>query len=121
MIRFVAGQGRSTNHLSTVINSKSDISAPQYRRIDCSSEVAKVGGRAVCFPQHRVRSECDRRKDDVRAQTRCTDGLAFVVEPEGRSYRVAGERLEFADGAGPWSPDHRFIIENLRSGAVGRR
>ena len=55
----VAGQGRNTNHLTSVID-QSDISDPQHSSIYRSAEVAEVMDRAVVLPKHGVRPGCER-------------------------------------------------------------
>src|SRR5580658_8164461 len=60
------------------------------------------------------------RKLGVRARTRHPDRLAFVIDPEGDSDSVAGERMEFPNLVLPRPPYHGFIIENLRPAAVER-
>ncbi len=54
----------------------------------------------------------------VRARSRHPDGLTIVVDPKRDSDRVAGRQIQLPDRARPWSPDHGFIIENLRPAAV---
>src|ERR1035437_6330832 len=69
-------------------------------------------GGAIAFPEHGVRPSRERRNRRVRAQTRGADDLAAVVDPEGESDGVAGERTEFLNRA-VRRPFDGFKLENL--------
>ena len=115
---FVAGNRRSADRVTLVIKGQRHMSDAHLSNIYRPTEVAEVLRSAVLVPEHGVRPKGDGRKQRIRTRARRANGLAAVIDRDGHSHRIAGQRTEYADIPQLWPPDHGLKTENLWSCAI---
>src|SRR4029077_1745913 len=105
--RGVASQVRKPDHLTSIINGKPPI-------VHHSPKAAELDHRTV-LPEHGVNGVCEGGKT---ANARPADHLTLVIDPDGSSYRVSGERRKFMDLTFLRPPDDSLPIQDLGRGTV---